>query len=94
MKWDYYNPHEQMAQVLKDLYNEGKLSYKDGDAESEGYLQRSQGGCKFCVNKHWTFPEGCPYGKPNEDKDKHIPASFISEVVKEISEKGKIKHHD
>jgi hypothetical protein len=83
MKFDYYNPHQQMAQVLEDLYTEGKLSYNDG----KGYLQRSEGGCKFCVNKHWTFPEGCPYDKEKADND--YPASFISDVVKEITAKGK-----
>ncbi|NNF34280.1 MAG: hypothetical protein HKN68_09230 [Saprospiraceae bacterium] len=94
MSWDYYNPHVQMAQVLMDLYNEGKLTYEAPKGGDKGFLQRSQGGCKFCVNKHWTFPEGCPYGKPEEDADKHIPASFISEVVKEITEKGKPQHND
>jgi hypothetical protein len=85
MSWDYYNPHAQMAQVLEDLYSEGKLSYNaSGDS---GYLKRSEGGCRFCVNKHWTFPEGCPYDKNKEDED--IPASFISQVVEQITAKGK-----
>ena len=86
MSWDYYNPHQQMAQVLEDLYNEGKLSYKQSE-DGKGYLTRSEGGCKFCVNKHWTFPEGCPYDKENEPDD--YPASFLSEVVKQITAKGK-----
>jgi hypothetical protein len=85
MNKDYYNPHAQMAQVLEDLYTGNKLSYDT--AGKAGYLKRSDGGCKFCVNKHWTFPEGCPYDKNKEDQD--VPASFISEVVKQITAKGK-----
>jgi hypothetical protein len=85
MSWDYYNPHAQMAQVLEDLYSEGKLSY-DTSGDS-GYLKRSEGGCKFCVNKHWSFPEGCPYDKNKENED--IPPSFISQVVEQITAKGK-----
>lgn len=88
MAYDYYNPHAQMSNVLVDLYNEGKLKYTAGAGGKKGFLKRSDGGCKFCVNKHWAFPEGCPYDKTTED-DK-IPASFISEVVKEITVKGKL----
>ena len=87
MSWDYYNPHAQMAQVLEDLYADGKLTYEKADDKEKGYLKRSDGGCKFCVNKHWTFPEGCPYDKNKEDEN--VPASFISQVVEEITAKGK-----
>ncbi len=87
MEYDFYNPHEQMSQVLEDLYNEGKLTYQEAKDGKKGYLQRSEGGCKFCVNKHWAFPEGCAYDKLEEADN--IPASFISDVVKEITEKGK-----
>ena len=38
--------------------------------ESDGHLVRSPGPCHFCVNKSWTFPEGCAYGK-----DKEAPAA-------------------
>lgn len=34
--------------------------------EANGHLARSPGDCSFCVNKSWTFPKGCPYGKNKE----------------------------
>ena len=89
MDYDYYNPHAQMAQVLKDMYSQGKLSYTYEKPGASGYLTRSEGGCRFCVNKHWAFPEGCPYDKTKEAETEELPANFLSQVVAEITEKGK-----
>lgn len=32
------------------------------DKKQATHLKRSTGGCQFCVNKQWQFPEGCDYG--------------------------------
>lgn len=88
LKWDYYNPHQQMARVMEELYNEGALSYKDAEGKEKGYLTRTEGSCHFCVNAHWTFPEGCPYKKNEEEPP---PSGFLDKVVSEIIEKGKPK---
>ena len=59
----FYDPHAMMASVLEDLYNKKQLTYTVGTNSAPGYLTRGEGSCHFCVNKHWTFPLGCPYGK-------------------------------
>ena len=86
LQWDYYNPHEQMAEALEDLYNEGKLSYHNPTSNKKGYLTRTEGSCHFCVNKHWSFPEGCPYKKNEEEPP---PPGFLNAVVTEIIKHGK-----
>lgn len=88
LKWDYYNPHEQMAAALENLYDDGVLSYHDGNGKEKGYLNRTEGSCQFCVNKHWTFPEGCPYDK---NKETPPPPGFLEAVVEEMIQKGKPK---
>ena len=86
LKWDYYNPHQQMAKVMEDLYTQGALSYKDADGKDNGYLTRTEGSCHFCVNDHWVFPEGCAYKKNEEEPP---PPGFLNAVVSEITIKGK-----
>lgn len=83
---DYYNPHQMMAGVLEELYNAGDLGYKDATGGQPGYLSRTEGACHFCVNTHWSFPQGCPYNKPEEQSP---PAGFLSAVAAEIVAKGK-----
>ena len=86
LQWDYYNPHEQMAEALEDLYNKKVLVYKDGSTNEKGYLERTEGSCHFCINEHWSFPEGCAYKKTEE---KPLPQGFLNAVVDEIIKKGK-----
>jgi hypothetical protein len=80
----YYNPHHLLATVLEDLYAHGRLTHTTtGDRQ---VLTRSQGGCQFCVNDHWTFPQGCPYGKPEESQP---PAGYLAAVTKRLMATGK-----
>jgi len=58
----HYDPMEMLADVLIQETNAGRLTY---DA-AIGHLRRAEGSCQFCVNESWQFPEGCPYGKPDE----------------------------
>jgi hypothetical protein len=39
----------------------------------------------FCVNRHWTFPLGCPYGKPTEAP---LPTGLLENVAAEIIRSG------
>jgi len=41
-------------------------------------LARTTGPCMFCVNDHWKFPKGCPYGKPDE---KQYSIGFLEKVT-------------
>jgi len=77
----YYDPHRMMAAVLEQLYQSGRLSYTNPKDGSPGFLSRGDGPCSFCVNNHWKFPKGCPYGKPDE---KQYPIGFLEEVTKEM----------
>lgn len=81
--WDvlmayYYDPIEMMAKVLAEEYKEGIILYD----EKLGHLIRTDGPCNFCVNDLWTFPEGCPYGKPDE-KHSSVPEQ-LDRAVQEI----------
>ena len=77
----YYDPHRMMAGVLEQLYQSGSLSYTKPKDGSPGFLSRGDGPCTFCVNNHWKFPKGCPYGKPDE---KPYPIGFLEGVTKEM----------
>ena len=82
----YYNPHKQMAEVLEHLYENKVLTYTNAKDGQSGYLTRTEGSCHFCVNDHWDFPLGCPYGKTKLDP----PApGFLQEVAKQIVAAGK-----
>jgi hypothetical protein len=61
---NFYDAHRMMADVLDHMYAEGELRY--GRVGNVDALARTEGACKFCVNDRWTFPLGCPYGKPDE----------------------------
>lgn len=58
-----YNPHLMLAEVLGQEYRAGNIAYIDGQDGHNGFLARTSGQCDFCVNDHWKFPLGCPYGK-------------------------------
>jgi hypothetical protein len=68
------------AAVLDDLFEKGALAW------GPGYLTRAQGSCQFCVNQHWQFPLGCPYGKPKEPVP---PVGFLEKVAAEIVRTGR-----
>jgi hypothetical protein len=74
---DLYNPHEMMTAVLKKMYGK-ELTYIDSKDGSSGYLARTSGPCMFCVNDHWKFPKGCPYGKP---KERQYAIGFLEQVA-------------
>ena len=82
----YYDPHKQMSEVLEHLYQEGKLIYTNNSEGNGGTLNRTEGGCQFCVNSHWQFPQGCPYGKEHGEQP---PVGFLQEVAKQIVQAGK-----
>jgi hypothetical protein len=81
----YYDAHQMMAAVLKHLYENGGLSYTNSKGGSPGFLTRGDGPCTFCVNSHWKFPKGCPYGKPDE---KQYPVGFLEQVTREMVGSG------
>jgi hypothetical protein len=72
-----YDPHEMMTAVLKSMYGK-ELTYTESKDGAPGYLARTIGPCTFCVNDHWKFPKGCPYGKPDE---KQYPIGFLEKVT-------------
>ncbi len=73
----YYDPLKMLANVLIQEYNLGRIAYD----EAIGRLKRAAGGCQFCVNELWQFPERCPY-----DKDKENPPApgELEAIVKEV----------
>lgn len=60
----FYDAHAMMAAVLDRMYAQKQLGY--GRVGNIDALIRTDGACKFCVNDKWSFPLGCPYGKPEE----------------------------
>jgi hypothetical protein len=82
---DYYDPDLMMAAVLEDAYAKGQLFYVDPTGSRSGFLARTEGPCAFCVNRHWRFPLGCPYGKPDETP---FPAGFLQKVAAAIVRSG------
>ncbi len=81
----FYDPHNQMAAVLGDLFNGGELTWTPGDGQSPGYLSRADGPCQFCENSHWKFPLGCPYGKPKEEQ---FTVGFLENVAAKVIASG------
>lgn len=77
----YYDPHQMIAGVLEEMFDRDQLSYTKGVGGQPGFLSRSDGPCTFCVNDHWSFPKGCPYGKPDE---KQFPIGFLEKVAEAI----------
>jgi hypothetical protein len=66
-----------MTTVLTSMYGK-ELTYATPKNGHASHLTRSSGPCGFCVNRHWKFPEGCPYGKPDE---KQYPIGFLEKVT-------------
>ena len=81
----YYNPHKDMAKVLEDLYDNGTLSYTAPADGKSGFLTRTEGSCQFCVNRHWSFPLGCPYEKTEIEPP---PAAYLEKVADAIVAAG------
>jgi hypothetical protein len=81
----YYDATAMMESVLEDLYTRDQLSYVGPTASRPGFLTRTDGPCAFCVNRHWEFPLGCPYGKPEEPP---LPVGFLEKVAAEIARSG------
>lgn len=81
----YYDPHALMAGVLDEMYAKGDLAWKER-TDGSGYLARNEGGCRFCVNRHWQFPGECRYAKTQEAQ----PApGFLEKVAAQIVATGK-----
>jgi nucleoside phosphorylase len=81
----YYDPHAMMASVLDEMYATGTLSWKD-KGDGTGYLDRTEGSCRFCVNRHWQFPNECRYDKTHEEPP---PPGFLEKVAERIAATGK-----
>jgi hypothetical protein len=81
----FYDPHADMSSVLAALFQAGQLAWNAGDAHSAGFLSRSDGPCQFCENSQWKFPQGCPYGKPQE---KQYPEGFLENVAAQVAASG------
>ncbi|NER38129.1 MAG: hypothetical protein F6J93_29925 [Oscillatoria sp. SIO1A7] len=73
----FYDPIEMLAEVLKQEYDEGNISYN----KDFNRLDRAAGSCHFCVNDDWTFPEKCPYKKNEEPAPK---PGYLEEIVKTV----------
>lgn len=80
-----YDPHTMMADVIEQLYRAGAISHGPVGDSSASVLSRTDGACHFCVNEHWSFPLGCPYGKPNEQPP---PAGFLRDVAAQMVARG------
>jgi nucleoside phosphorylase len=81
----FYDPHALMAGVLEEMFKAGELAWTDKD-DGGGYLARTEGGCRFCVNRHWQFPGECRYGKTKEGQPN---AGFLEKVAEQIVATGK-----
>jgi len=81
----YYDPHAMMAAVLDQMYTKGELAWKE-KGDGGGYLARTEGSCRFCVNRHWQFPYECRYGKTLETPP---PPGFLEKVAAKIVATGK-----
>lgn len=77
----YYDPHQMMADLLAEMFTKGELAYTPPKEGHGGFLSRNDGPCTFCVNHRWTFPLGCPYGKPDE---KQYPVGFLEKVATKL----------
>ena len=82
---NYYDPNRMMAGVLEDAYADGELSYVAPRQGQPGFLSRAAGPCAFCVNDHWKFPLGCPYGKPGQPP---LPAGLLDKAAAAIVKAG------
>jgi hypothetical protein len=81
-----YRPHQMMADVLIALEESGELGFGPAADGTGEVLQRVEGSCRFCVNDHWTFPAGCPYGNNTIDSP---PPGFLAKVTDAIITAGR-----
>jgi hypothetical protein len=81
----YYDPEAMIAGVLEDLYTHGQLKFINATPKQPGVLTRSDGPCSFCVNRHWHFPLGCPYGKPDE---KPLAPGLLEKIADTLARTG------
>jgi hypothetical protein len=81
----YYDPDQMMVGVLEDAYASGELSYISPRQRQAGFLARTAGPCAFCVNDHWKFPLGCPYGKPDQPP---LSAGLLDKAAAAIVKSG------
>lgn len=77
----YYDPIDMLADVLLQELDAGRIAYDD----SIKRLRRTEGGCRFCVNDLWKFPEGCPYGKPDEASPR---PGELEGIVRKVARRG------
>jgi len=82
----YYDPHTMMASALQDEYQLGNLEYQPSGTAGQQILARTAGPCRFCVNDHWTFPQGCPYDKPAEPA---LPIGYLEQVASKMLTVGR-----
>jgi hypothetical protein len=80
----FYDATASMLGVLQDSYSGGQLQFA-AETRGAGHLARTQGPCSFCVNRHWTFPLGCPYDKNQLEQ---VPAAFLEEVTAAMLKAG------
>jgi len=59
MEGHFIEPYALIVNAWVREYQLGKLKFDD----KHNRLLRTEGGCKFCNNTLWQFPEKCPYGK-------------------------------
>jgi hypothetical protein len=78
-----YDANAMMLSVLEDLYGKRQLSVVNHGKSA--HLTRTDGPCVFCVNPHWKFPLGCPYGKPDETP---LPVGWLEKVAAAVVKKG------
>ena len=57
-----------------------------GNGEPPVNKARTEGSCRFCVNRHWQFPNECRYGKTQEAPP---PAGFLEQVAAQIVATGR-----
>jgi hypothetical protein len=85
----YYDADQMMTAVLQDAYTNGELSYISPTQGKAGFLARTVGPCAFCINDHWQFPLGCPYGKPDQPQ---LPKGLLDKVAAAIVKSGVSMH--
>lgn len=77
----YFDPLNMLADVLHQEFKAGRIEFDS----SINRLKRANGGCKFCVNSLWSFPEGCPYNKHIETSPE---TDYLEGVVRQITQQG------
>ncbi len=90
---DFRVEHEEpLIRLMRKLFNASTL-IGQGIAQEillgnvhfnrdDRHLVRAAGSCRFCVNNHWRFPDGCAYGKPDEAAH---PERFLDKVIELVT---------